>query len=101
MKPLLIALFATLPLAACTTYGGGRVGASIAYDGFYDDYYGPIYNGYWGEGDVFYYRSGHRGQYIRDDSHHFHRDMASAPAGNFHPMHVMGPAPKGHGRGHP
>jgi len=100
MKSLILAICAALPLAACTTYGGGHgaVGASFAYDGFYDDYYGPIYDGYWGDGDVFYYRTAHRGHYVRDDSHHFYHDMNTAPAGgHFHPMHVMGPRPNGRG----
>jgi hypothetical protein len=112
-KKLLIALAATLPLAACAGYYGGPVGPGVAYDGYYDDYYGPINDGYWGDGDVFYYRNHAHGRYVADRSGHFRHDMGApgnpggpgpgGPGGHgFHPMHGMGPGPGGPhgGRGH-
>jgi hypothetical protein len=80
---------AALPLAGCVGegYGSGGVaigyGSPYAYDGFYDDYYGPIYDGYWGGDGFFYYRrnAGEHG-FRRGDAHHFAR---AAPAqGHFH-----------------
>ncbi len=85
MKRLLLGTCAVLMLAGCTTYG--RAGGGIAYDGYYDDHYGPIYDGYWGDGDVFYYRSSRHGRYVRDNDHHFRRDTSQG----FHQMHVTGP----------
>ncbi len=54
-------------------YGGGPVG----YDGYYDDAYGPFYDGYWAGDGYFYYRSGENGRYRRDDGHHFHHDAGA------------------------
>ena len=58
-------------LAGCASgdyYGPGPV--AVGYDGYYDGYYGPVYDGYW-RGDHFWWRDavGHR--YRRDDAHHF------------------------------
>ncbi|MBV9841300.1 MAG: hypothetical protein JOY99_07170 [Sphingomonadaceae bacterium] len=82
MRFKMLALLAALPLAACAAdyYGGPAGPGPIAYDGFYDDYYGPIYDGYWGDGDVFYYRTGEHGHFRADRSGHFRHDM---PGGGF------------------
>ena len=93
MKRSLIVLCATLsalPLAACSEgygYGGGiYAGGPYAYDGFYDDYYGPIYDGYWGTDGIFYYRSGaHDRHFHRGDNRHFMRQGAAGS--NFHQFH--------------
>jgi hypothetical protein len=94
MKRLLIALAATLPaltLGACAAdygYGGAAVyaGGPYAYDGFYDDYYGPIYDGYWGNDGFFYYRSAaHDRRFRRGDARHFQRG-GPPPGDRFHPM---------------
>jgi hypothetical protein len=51
-------------LAACVDdgygYGGGVAygPGPYAYDGWYDGAYGPIYDGYWGSDNYFYYRHG-------------------------------------------
>lgn len=71
----------TLPLGACTDdYAyGGRVayGSTYAYDGYYDGYYGPIHDGYWGNDGYFYYRRGDGDRaYIRGDHDHFRRDWS-------------------------
>jgi hypothetical protein len=86
----LCAVLPALPLAACADgrgYGGVEVGATpYGYDGYYDDFYGPIYDGYWGDDGAFYYRGGageHR--YRRGDAHHFSRG-APGTGGHFHPM---------------
>lgn len=92
MKRLVLVLFAAVPamsLASCDDYGGRGalyVGGPYAYDGFYDDHYGAIYDGYWGRDGGFYYRNGERERsYHRDDGMHFNRN--NPPNGNFHPIH--------------
>ena len=92
-KHLILAACAMLPalsLGACATgygYGGGvYAGGPYAYDGFYDDFYGPIYDGYWGDDGFFYYRSGeHDRGFHRGDRSHFARD--GAPGEHFHAIH--------------
>ncbi len=68
-------------------YGGSiYAGSPYAYDGYYDGFYGPIYDGYWGTDNYFYYRSGaHERRYRRGDSAHFHRGDRG-PGSNFRPM---------------
>lgn len=78
---------AALSLSACANegFGGsGYWGGPVAYDGWYDGYYGDVYDGYWGSDGSFYYRQGgHDGSYHRGDRNHFaHGD--SAPGGNYH-----------------
>lgn len=89
MNRLMIALcvaLPALPLAACAGgyYGGAAyAGGPYGYSGYYDDYYGPIYDGYWGDDGAFYYRSGaHDRHYRRGDSSHFSR--TEARGANFH-----------------
>ena len=84
-------------LTACVAYGPGpgpvAVGVAVqpvAYDGFYDDYYGPFYDGYWGRDNYFYYSRGPGYGYIRDYNHHFRRNRWSG----FHPVRGRGPAPR-------
>lgn len=95
MRKFLLGAGAALTLAGCAgpAYVGGGV---VAYDGFYDNYYGPIYDGYWGDGGVFFYRSGPHGRYIRDRDGHFRRNAMTG----YQPMHVNGPSPRGRGRRH-
>ncbi len=81
---------ATLPLAACAGGPGmdvGYGGGPYAYDGYYDGYYGPVYDGYWGDDDYFYYRHGAGDHaYVRGDRGHF---AHQAPDGqhNFQQLH--------------
>ena len=74
MKRLMIALCAALPIAAggCATTGYGYGGGPYAFDGYYDDFYGPVYDGYWGDDGFFYYR-GHAEdrRFVRGDAAHF------------------------------
>jgi hypothetical protein len=95
MLILLSAAVAPLALAGCYEegygYGGGVAagygyGAPYAYNGWYDDYYGPFYDGYWGGDGFFYYRSSVNDRdFRRGDPNHFRR----APGGgdHFHEMH--------------
>jgi hypothetical protein len=71
-------------LAACASPDG-----PVYYDGFYDGYSGPLYDGYWGD-DNFFYHSGGRGQpFVRDEGNHFQHSPA-AGYNSFHNAH-MGP----------
>jgi hypothetical protein len=91
MKRLIIALCATIPaglVGGCASYGYGAgvyAGGPYAYDGYYDDFYGPIYDGYWGDDGFFYYRNGDGDRHFRrGDAAHFSR---GSPRGtNFHSM---------------
>jgi hypothetical protein len=82
---------AALSLGACADdmYSGGVYwGGPVAYDGWYDGYYGNVYDGYWGSDGYFYYRHGDNDrQYHRGDRHHFSRGD-SAPGGNY--RHIQG-----------
>jgi hypothetical protein len=91
MNRLIVAAAAalvSLPLAGCATgYGDVYAGGPYGYDGFYDDYYGPIYDGYWGSDGFFYYRGGaHEQRFRRGDSSHFVRGGPPS-GGHFHDMH--------------
>lgn len=95
MKRSTIALCSALllvPLGACADYYGydEDIYASrpYAYDGFYDGFYGPIYDGYWGDDDFFYFRRGDRDRHFqRGDHAHFRRAMPAD--GRFRPMQGM------------
>lgn len=72
LTPLVLAAAASaLLLSACATDMGGGRHYSNAYDGYYDGAYGPYTSGYW-DGDFFFYQGS--GGFVRDDSHHFHRE---------------------------
>jgi hypothetical protein len=53
-------------------YGPGPY-ADVEYDGWYDGYYGPIYDGYW-QNDVFFYRTRDSDRWHRGDARHFSRE---------------------------
>ncbi|KQM19654.1 hypothetical protein [Novosphingobium sp. Leaf2] len=116
VKILALALAGTtLSLSACATDGYGGYGYSsvgwgtpYAYDGYYDGFYGPIYDGYWGRDNYFYYRNrdGDR-RFRRADRNHF---MRQAPMGQnryqpmrgqFRPQQGMHMPQFGGGRGGP
>ncbi|KUR76103.1 hypothetical protein [Novosphingobium sp. FSW06-99] len=83
-RPLTFALLAlsTVPLAACAGTGVEVAYAPgpYAYDGWYDGYYGPIYDGYWGNDGYFYYRHGEgEGAFVRGDRAHFARQAPQGP----------------------
>ncbi len=64
-----------LAAAGCASdgyYGGGAYGYNSAApaDVWYDGYYGPYSEGYWGDGGAFYFRS-QDGHVYRDRADHF------------------------------
>jgi hypothetical protein len=94
---LLVAVAATA-LSACATEvaygpGPGYPVAAVGWDGYYDDYYGPFYDGYWGEDGGFYYRSGPHAGWNKDTGGHFTKEARSGA----HPVHGHG---GGGGGGH-
>jgi hypothetical protein len=100
--PALGAAVLALSLAGCAAGGGyyghpGFVAAEGDYDGFYDDFYGPVGDGYWGPDGAFFYSDAPGHEFHRDSGGHFRHDNATG----FHPMHVhhsAGGAPRaGHG----
>ena len=99
MKRYLItaaAAAAAVSLGACMDMGHHHDGpyAGGYVDGYYDDAYGPMYDGYWGDGDVFYYRSNANDTFHRDDAHHFRHDNGQG----YHTFHARaGHAPDAHG----
>ena len=79
MKAFVIAAVAgaaLLTTACANDYYGprhfhdGRGGYAV----YYDDHYGPVRDGRWGEDGYYYYRTGDRDAYVRDDERHFRRD---------------------------
>ena len=97
MKKILTAIGLSVGLfglAACATgpYGppGGGPGyygpEPVAYDGYYDDFYGPFYDGYWAGDGGYYYTDAPGHPYHRDTGAHFRRDQASG----FHAVHGTG-----------
>jgi hypothetical protein len=72
----LAAASAAALLAGCASgpYGPGPVASG--YDGYYDGYYGPIYDGYW-RGDHFWWRDGAGHPFRRDNARHFSRSAAT------------------------
>ena len=73
-------------LSACGTYHAGGPYAGVYVDGYYDDAYGPVYDGYWGDGDVFYYRAAPDAVFVADSAHHFRRDRFDG----YHTFHMRG-----------
>ncbi len=68
------ALSALIALSACGG-GYGYYGASVAdNDVYYDGFYGPYSEGYWGPDRAFYYRGGD-GRFVRGDGTHFQHRM--------------------------
>ncbi|HWJ70129.1 MAG TPA: hypothetical protein VNS79_08790 [Sphingobium sp.] len=104
MKRMILGLAATmaaLSLTACAEdgYGYGYSGIGypgIAYDGFYDGYYGPIYDGYWGNNGYFYYRlNQHDRRFRRGDHSHFQRPGNRPGGDHFRPMRGNTQPPQG------
>lgn len=100
MKRSLIFLAAplVLGLGGCVTDGYGSVGygygSPYAYDGYYDGFYGPIYDGYWGNDGAFYYRSNaNEHRFHRGDNAHFGHQAG----GNGNWQHMQGNFTPGHG----
>jgi hypothetical protein len=87
MKRILLAAAGVLALSGCAEgyYDGGYGfgGGGVAY---YDDFYGPFYDGYWGRDNTYYYRNGRHGAWTRDEGRHFRR----GPDQGYHGVHGHG-----------
>ena len=80
--PALGAVLALSMLGGCATgFYGSHHGDGFVADAYYDDSYGPYYDGYWGTDGAFYYRDTADHPYVRDDAKHFRPDNAG---GSFH-----------------
>lgn len=92
IKTILVSIAAAALLCSCAEEYGYGYGpdVAVAYNGYYDDYYGPIYDGYW-EGDAFYYRPSAGGSFRRDEGQHFRHEAASG----FHPVRGTAHKPRG------
>jgi hypothetical protein len=80
MKKLMISIgAAALLLSACASDGDyyrPHYRGAMGYDAYYDGFYGPFSDGYWGGDGLFYYRHGFFGGYAPDRAGHFHHDMS-------------------------
>ena len=76
--PALCAVVAVSMLGGCAMdYEGHHHhhrDAVFVADAYYDDTYGPYYDGYWGSDGMFYYRDTADHPYVRDDARHFRRE---------------------------
>jgi hypothetical protein len=60
-------------LAGCASgpyYGPGPGPVAVGYDGYYDGFYGPVYDGYW-RGGHFWWRDAAGHPFRRDNAGHF------------------------------
>ncbi len=64
---------------AARTDGYGYVANGPYYDGYYDDYYGPVEEGFWGPDGYFYYGD-HDHNFHRGEPAHFRREAARTAA---------------------
>ena len=76
----------SITLASCAATHHGGLLAYDGYDAYYDDAYGPFYDGYWGDDGAFYYRDRADHPFARDGGGHFRHGAA----GGFHGVHVGG-----------
>jgi len=87
LAAMTVAAATALSLTACADMYGHHdryaYGANSYADGYYDDFYGPIDTGYWGDDGAFMYR-GTDQQFHRDDAGHFRKDSATG----YHTMHA-------------
>ncbi len=95
--PIICSIAAIALCTGCAVDGVG--GGPVAYDGFYDGYYGPFYDGYWGNDGFFYYSDGEGHAFRRDEANHFRHNGGMG----FHGVHGrvggIGRAGSGRGRG--
>ena len=91
MKSVALALAiasVSIGLASCAS-PGQTVAAGVnpvGYDAYYDDAYGPFYDGYWGDDGAFYYSQGEGHDFVRDGAGHFQH----GGGGGFHSVHGGG-----------
>jgi len=73
----------SIVLASCASPHGSYLAAGAPFgaeDAYYDEAYGPFYDGYWGDDGAFYYCAGAGRPYLRDGGGHFRHGAA----GGFH-----------------
>jgi hypothetical protein len=94
LAPLIGVTAALLLSAGCADGGFHHGGMAMGYDGYYDSSYGPIYDGYWGADNFFYYTDAAGHPFQRDEAHHFRHDAAQG----YHAVHGnhRGPIPDHH-----
>jgi hypothetical protein len=87
LATIICAASLTALTAACAGQGTSLAYADGGgpYDGFYDGYYGPFNDGYWG-GDGFFYNSDGFGGFLPDRGNHFRHTGGSG----FHGIHTGG-----------
>jgi hypothetical protein len=88
-----LAAAAAVSMTACADMYGHHdryayAGDGVYADGYYDDFYGPVDTGYWGDDGVFMYRGADQ-QYHRDDSGHFRKQTAQG----YHSVHTHAARP--------
>lgn len=66
-------------------YRGASIGMNPSpYAGWYDGHYGPIFDGYWGFDNLFYYRTGPNDRaFRRGDPRHFRPGDGPSPGPGF------------------
>ena len=69
-----------LPFAGCVEDGyDNGLGGYHAYDGYYDGYYGSIYDGYWGRNGYFHYRRSEQDRHYQQGDHDHFRHGGDMP----------------------
>ena len=100
-RPLILACLAasTLSLTACHDGYGSRVAvgwSSYPYYGWYDGFYGPIYDGYWVDSIFYFRRSPQDRAFRRGDPLHFRRGTVRPPDSRFRRFEgTLRPPPQG------
>ena len=68
------------PAVAVATPDGPAIVATTAVPGssvYYDQFYGPVYSGYWGSDGMFHYELASNGPWLIDSAHHFRHDAST------------------------
>src|SRR5579872_526508 len=68
-----VAVATPAPAVVATTTGPSMTLSSV----YYDQFYGPVYAGYWGSDGLFHYQMTAGGPWLVDTSHHFRREAAN------------------------
>src|SRR6059058_2763486 len=84
---------AVVLLAGCATYAtpAGTAVAVATPAGtqiWYDDFYGPVYSGYWGADGMYHYQTAANGPWVVDRAGHFRR----AAVTGYHTVTITAPA---------
>ncbi|HKT86104.1 MAG TPA: hypothetical protein VJQ77_08475 [Novosphingobium sp.] len=97
---ILLAAPLLVGLAGCVEDGYAGVQSAYydpyPYNGWYDGFYGPIYDGYWGDDGFFYYRATDRDRHFHRGNHDHFRRGDARPTGSFRPMQGTFTPPSGY-----